>query len=421
MQIFTFIFSPSRFLREAEFWSLMWFVVAIGLGFCYLVLGIVAVNLQHFICAAYRQQYFSAIIRQKMLFFDDENNSVGTLASRVQGDPKQLEELLGMNMGMVVSSVLQLCGSLTIAFVFGWKLALVATCVTVPIGLACAWYRFKYEMEFEKLSAEVSHHFALSFSYIHTNIYKVFSESSKWAAEAIGAFRCVSSLTLEDVIIERYQKLLDGHVMSAYRKARWTTLIFALSDSLSLACQALIFWYGGRLLASGEYQVLNFFVCFMAVTQGAEQAGVGFSFGPNAAQANAAANRILSIRESRGERARLRDDADGGNKDTEIIPDSENGIKIELKDVGFRYPTRQVQVFKHLNITVEKGQFAALVGASGAGKSSTVALLERFYDAQQGSIMCNGRDIKSVDVHEYRKLFSLVAQEASLFQGMFIF
>lgn len=135
----------------------MWFVVAIGLGFCYLVLGIVAVNLQHFICAAYRQQYFSAIIRQRMIFFDDENNSVGTLASRVQGDPKQLEELLGMNMGMVVSSVLQLCGSLTIAFVFGWKLALVATCVTVPIGLVCAWYRFKYEMEFEKLSAAVSY------------------------------------------------------------------------------------------------------------------------------------------------------------------------------------------------------------------------------------------------------------------------
>lgn len=157
MQIFTFILSPSEFLRKAEFWSLMWFVVAIGLGFCYLVLGIVAVNLQHFICAAYRQQYFTAIVRQKMLFFDDENNSIGTLTSRVQGDPKQLEELLGMNMGMVVSSVLQLCGSLIIAFVFGWKLALVATCVTVPIGLACAWYRFKYEMEFEKLSAAVSY------------------------------------------------------------------------------------------------------------------------------------------------------------------------------------------------------------------------------------------------------------------------
>lgn len=249
-------------------------------------------------------------------------------------------------------------------------------------------------------------------------MYKVFAESSKWAAEAIGAFRCVSSLTLEDVIIERYQKLLDGHVMSAYRKARWTTLIFALSDSLSIACQALIFWYGGRLLASGEYQVLNFFVCFMAVTQGAEQAGVGFSFGPNAAQASAAANRILSIRESRGERASLEDETGGGQKVTEMIPDIESGIKIELRDVGFRYPTREVQVFKHLNITVEKGQFAALVGASGAGKSSTVALLERFYDAQQGKVLCNGRDIKSVDVHEYRKLFSLVAQEASLFQGI---
>lgn len=188
LQIFTYILSPSRFLREAEFWSLMWFVVAIGLGFCYLVLGIVAVNLQHFICAAYRQQYFTAIIRQKMLFFDDENNSVGTLTSRVQGDPKQLEELLGMNMGMVVSSVLQLCGSLTIAFVFGWKLALVATCVTVPIGLACAWYRFKYEMEFEKLSAAVScSHRCLSLAFqIHSVMGKALTFTRSFLNQANG-------------------------------------------------------------------------------------------------------------------------------------------------------------------------------------------------------------------------------------------
>lgn len=57
---------------------------------------------------------------------------------------------------MVVISVFQLLGGLIIAFYFNWKLALVATCVTIPIGLACAWYRFKYEIEFEKMSAAVS-------------------------------------------------------------------------------------------------------------------------------------------------------------------------------------------------------------------------------------------------------------------------
>lgn len=167
--------------------------------------------------------------------------------------------------------------------------------------------------------------------------------------------------------------------------------------------------------------MVNFFVCYMAAMQGGESAGVGFSFGPNAAQASGAANRILSIRESRGEHSAAQVEGETGEKEKDVtlsvIPDSENGVKIELKDVRFKYPTRNVSIFKQLNITVEKGQFAALVGASGAGKSSIVGLLERFYEVQSGSISCNGKNIKDVDVYEYRKLLSLVAQEPTLFQG----
>lgn len=142
--------------------------------------------------------------------------------------------------------------------------------------------------------------------------------------------------------------------------------------------------------------------------QGAESAGQGFSFGPNAAQASAAANRILSIRESRHRDA---------SAATARIPDTEGGVKIELRDVHFKYPTRNVSVFKGISITIEKGQFAALVGASGCGKTSIVSLLERFYDVQGGRILANGVDIASVDVYDYRRHLSLVAQEPTLFQG----
>ncbi|KAF3762368.1 P-loop containing nucleoside triphosphate hydrolase protein [Cryphonectria parasitica EP155] len=378
------------FLQRASFWSLMWFVLALCNSFSYSIMAYVATSLQFFISATYRQQYFNALVRQPIRFFDAEANSVGSLTARVQSDPKQLEELLGINMGMVLASMLQMTGALAIAFAYNWKLAIVAICVTLPIGLVCAWYRFRYELAFEKLSATV------------------FAESSKWAAEAIGAFRCVSSLTLEDEINRRYQELLRQHVVAAYRKARWSTVIFALSDSLTLACSALIFWYGGHLLARGQIGVLSFFVCYMAAIQGGEAAGMGFSFGPNAAQATAAANRILSIREKK-------ENTTAGEEG--MIPDTENGVRIELRDVSFKYPTRDGFIFKHLNITAEKGQFIALVGASGVGKSSIVSLLERFYDVQSGRILCNGQDIKDVDVYEYRKLLSLVAQEPTLFQG----
>ncbi|KAI0160269.1 P-loop containing nucleoside triphosphate hydrolase protein [Xylariaceae sp. FL1272] len=388
--VFNYINDLPKFTSEANFWSLVWVYLAIGAGFAYFVLGIVATNLAYHVSATYRQQYFEGILYQETTFFDAEDNSAGTLTSRVGSDPKQLEELLGMNMALVYTSFFTLIGALAIAYAFGWKLALVATTVTAPLGLFAGYYRFKYELEFVKLNNAV------------------FAESSQFAAESIGAFRTVASLTLEDAITDRYATLLSTHVGEAFRKAIWRTLIFAFSDSVSLGVQALIFWYGGTLLASHEYGILNFFTCYIAVIQGAEGAGQGFSFGPNAAQATAAANRILSIRESRHQ--------DLSSK-TATIPDTKGGIKIELKDVHFRYPTRNLSVFKGINITIEKGQFAALVGASGCGKTSIISLLERFYNVHRGQILANGTDISDVNVYDYRKQLSLVAQEPTLFQG----
>jgi ATP-binding cassette subfamily B (MDR/TAP) protein 1 len=283
-----------------------------------------------------------------------------------------------------------LIGSIAIAFAFGWKLAIVAVCVAGPLSLGAGYSRLKYELEFEKMYSAI------------------FAESSKFAAESIGAFRTVTSLTLENSIMARYDRLLSGHVLAAYKRSRWTTLIFAFSDSVGVGCQALVFWYGGKLLASLEYQLLNFFVCYIAVIIGAESAGLGFSFSPNAAQASAAANRMLSLRES--------PNLDVNPKLTSI-PDTDGGVKIELKDVQFKYPTRDVSIFNGLNLTIEKGQFAALVGASGCGKTSIVSLLERFYDIHGGQILANGVDIKDIDVYKFRKHLSLVAQEPNLLQG----
>lgn len=196
--------------------------------------------------------------------------------------------------------------------------------------------------------------------------------------------------------------------MEAYKKARWVSVLFGFSDSSTLACQSLIFYYGGRLLSRGEISLTGFFVCLMAVMNAGESAGQSLGFGPNVAQVTAASNRILNARESK-----MKDCHDQEN----AFPDTEGGMKIELRDVGFKYPTRETPVFKGLNLTIEKGQFAALVGASGCGKTSIISLLERFYDLDHGKILCNDQDIADVNIYAYRKHLSLVAQEATLFQG----
>ncbi|KAK0701257.1 multidrug resistance protein [Lasiosphaeris hirsuta] len=390
VQVYQYVGDAAKFRSEGNFWSLMWLVLAIAVGLGYFLMGFVATHLAHYISATYRQQYFESILFQNTSYFDHDENSQGTLTSRVASDPKQLEELLGINMAMVYTAVFGLIGALAIAFAHGWKISLVALCVTVPLGMISMYWRFRYEIVFEKMNAAV------------------FEESSKFASESIGAFRSVAALTLEGVICDRYQTLLNSHITTAYKKARWQSIIFAFSDSIGIGCQGLIFWYGGQLLASREYDVVNYFIAFFAVIQGAEAAGQGLAFGPNAAQAAAASNRILNTRETRNR------DAISG---TETIPDTDGGVKIELRDVHFKYPTRDVPVFNGLNFTIEKGQFAALVGASGCGKTSIISLLERFYDIPKGKILANGRDITEVNVYEYRKNLSLVAQEAMLFQG----
>ncbi|GJC81058.1 ABC transporter BEA3 [Colletotrichum liriopes] len=388
-QVFTFV-DIDTIRSKGQFWSLMFVVLAVGVGLGYFFQAAIAVHMQHDISAMYKKEYFESILFQNTAFFDEDENSHGTLVARVAGDPKQLEELLGLNMALLLMAVFNIAGALAIAYAFGWKLALVATFVTMPIGLFAGYWRFKYELEFEKMNAAV------------------FAESSKFAAEAIGAFRTVSSLTMENIIHSRYDKLLQSHVYEAYKKARWTSVLFGFADSVNIGCQGLIFWYGGRLLASREYSLIDFFVCFMAVVQGAEAAGQGLSYGPNAAQASAAANRIISLRNTGRQNSHVTPDQ---------IPDTEGGVKIELKNAHFRYPTRDIPVFTGIDLTINKGQFAALVGPSGCGKTSVISLLERFYSLDKGDILCNGKSIYSLDANQYRKSISLVAQEPCMFQG----
>jgi ATP-binding cassette, subfamily B (MDR/TAP), member 1 len=108
-----------------------------------------------------------------------------------------------------------------------------------------------------------------------------------------------------------------------------------------------------------------------------------------------------------------------------IDPWSNDGAKveavegtIEFRDVHFRYPTRPEQpVLRGLNLTVKPGQYVALVGASGCGKSTTIALLERFYDPLVGGIYVDGKEISSLNLIEYRSFLALVSQEPTLYQG----
>jgi ATP-binding cassette, subfamily B (MDR/TAP), member 1 len=168
--------------------------------------------------------------------------------------------------------------------------------------------------------------------------------------------------------------------------------------------------YGGQLLASREYDIVNFFVIYIAIIQGGQAAGQFCSYGPNIAQAMAAANRILSLR--------MRASEEDNMTARPLSPtNSKAGVRIELRGVSFRYPTRNAPIFLNLDVVIESGQFVAFVGPSGCGKTTIVSLLERFYDPVSGTIYFNGSDIRSIEASSYRRAISLVPQEPKLFNS----
>ena len=215
---------PDQLVRDGNFWAGMFGVEAAAVGVAYFLVGYALHFVEVIVTSTYGQEYLNNIMRQRIPFFDDQDHSAGSLTSRLSGDTMQLRQLMTTEMSMALIAIVNLVGSLIIAFIYGWKLTIVGLFSVLPIILAAGYMRVRLEMEFEKKNA------------------KVFKESSQFASEAVGAFRTVLSLIMEDMIGDRYQTLLMSHVKHAFGSAKYSTIVFAASDSLELGCMALTFW-----------------------------------------------------------------------------------------------------------------------------------------------------------------------------------
>ncbi|KAM0506669.1 hypothetical protein ACHAPB_003030 [Verticillium nonalfalfae] len=390
-----FSFWGSFLMEMADYRCLWFFYLAVGVGLSYLALCWSTTSIGFGITRAYRKEYFANMLSKSASFFDAEANSAGALTARLATDPTQLQQLLGTNMAFALVSVFNVVGCVVVGLVFGWKLTIVALCTSTPLIVAAMYYRVRHEMGFEAMNNAV------------------FTESAKFASESIAAMRTVSSLTMEAGICGRYENLLRDHIGAAFRKSVFSVMLFSFSDSISLLCMAFVLWYGGHLLARHEYSPFQYMIVYIAVVQGGMSAGQWLSYGPNIANATAAANRILAMREYDDGDV----DADSvGSRQLDDVP-GEKEFHVEFKNVWFNYPTRPGPVLKGLSLQIKRGQFAAVVGPSGSGKTTIISLLERFYSVETGTIAINAQNILSLDLHTHRSNLSLVSQEPNIFSG----
>ncbi|KAF2086861.1 ABC transporter-like protein [Saccharata proteae CBS 121410] len=375
---------------QANFWSLMYLMLALTQLLSFTGQGLAFAICSERLIHRVRDRAFRTMLRQDISFFDQEENSAGALTSYLSTETTNLAGLSGATLGTILVVTTTLTGALAVGIAIGWKLGLVCAS-TIPVLLACGFLRFWMLARFQ------------------TRAKKAYEASASYACEATSAIRTVASLTREDDVWAHYHEQLVAQGEKSLRSVLKSSLLYASSQSGMFLCTALGFWYGGTLIANGEYTLFQFFLCFSAIIFGAQSAGTIFSFAPDMGKAKHAAEQLKIL----FDRVPAIDSwSDAGEKLSGM-----DGA-IEFRDVHFRYPTRPEQpVLRGLDLAVKPGQYVALVGASGCGKSTTIALLERFYDPLAGGIFVDGKDISKLNINDYRGYLALVSQEPTLYQG----
>jgi ATP-binding cassette subfamily B (MDR/TAP) protein 1 len=337
-----------------------------------------------------RDQSFRCILRQDIGFFDEKQNSTGALTAFLSTHTTHLNSLGGAVLGPILSFVSTITGGIILSLAIGWKLALVCS-ATIPVVAGCGWVRLKMLALFDN------------------KIRKTHEEAATYASQAVSAIRTVASLGLEEHVLDHYSKILNREAAKSLRSILQASTLYAASQSCVFLCAALGFWYGGTLISSHQYTMLQFFICFAALISGSQSAGAIFSFAPDMSKATHAARDLKVLFERRPEI----DTWDPAGKRIEKCDG-----RIEIENISFRYPTRPERlVLDNFSLSIKPGQHVALVGPSGCGKSTIISLLERFFDPVDGQIRVDGEDISKLNINDYRRLISVVTQEPMVYHG----
>ena len=377
---------------EVDFWCWMYFMLAFVQLLALLVQGTVFAFCSERLIRRARDQAFRTLLRQEIAFFAEARHSPGALTSFLSTEVTHLAALSGVTLGTLLSCITTLVSAVVVSLAIGWKLALVTT-TTIPVLLGSGFFRVWALIHFQTVAQ------------------KAYERSAAYASEYIGAIRTVASLTMEMEVHNLYEAMLSSQKERSLPSNLRTSALYAASQSLTPLCIALGFWYGGALLSHREYSLFQFFVCLIQIIFSVQSAGTVFSFAGDIAKARNAASQLKALFDKQPH-------IDTWNEDPGEALDAKEEAIIEFRNVHFRYPTRpDAAVLRGINLTVRPGQFVALVGASGCGKSTIIALLERFYDPDSGSIRLGGKDIREYNVNEYRSRLALVAQEPILYQG----
>ncbi|XP_068092086.1 ATP-dependent translocase ABCB1-like isoform X2 [Hyperolius riggenbachi] len=335
-----------------------------------------------------RQKFFKAVLHQDMSWFD--STQIGTLNSRLTDDINTIHEGLADKLCIFVQFLSTFLSGITIGFIHGWKLTLVILSVSPLLAVSAAiWSKFIATFTSKELHA--------------------YAKAGAVAEEILTAIRTVIAFNGQQKAMDKYNANLIEARNVGIKKAVTLNVSMGINQFVIFGSYALAFWYGTRLTVEEpeNYSIGKVLIVFFSVLIGAFTLG---EVSPNLESISSARGAAVEIYRIINQPRPIDSSSSVGHK-----PDKLTG-HIEFRNIFFSYPSRpDIQILTGLNLKVPAGKTMALVGMSGCGKSTTIQLLQRFYDPTEGEVMVDGQDIRTLNVKWLRDNIGVVSQEPVLF------
>jgi ATP-binding cassette subfamily B protein len=335
---------------------------------------------------ALRVRIFSQLQRLGLDYYDRE--MAGRVMTRMTSDVEAFNTLLQQGLITALVNAVTFVGVLAVMFAMNVELALLLLLVLVPLAVATMWFRGASDRSYEQVRERVA----------------VVNSSFQ---EGISGVRITQSFAREGRNLDAFRSVASDHLDARLSAQRLQSTYFPFVDFLSVVAQALVLGVGVGLARKGSVtpgELIAFVLYVTTLFNPVQQLSQVFD---SYQQARTAGKRIRDLFEmplatpqaaSPEAPGRLRGD-------------------VRFERVRFRYPGTDVDALRGLDLAIAPGETVALVGATGAGKSTIVKLLARFYDPDEGRVLVDGRDLRSLDLAGFRAQLGYVPQEPFLFSG----
>jgi ATP-binding cassette subfamily B protein len=337
------------------------------------------------ILADLRDRLFRHLQRLSLGFY--ERNRTGVIVSRITNDVEALDQLVTDGVTSLVQNTLLLAGTAVVLFVLDWRLAL-ATMIVLPLmALATAWFRIRSNRAYRRVRERLG--------LVTASL-----------AEDIAGMRVVQSFTREPENQRSFRGVNERYRESNHETVILNGLYFPAVDFLSSVATGIVLGYGGWLAVHGEVTVGTLLAFTLYLSNFFDPVQQLSQLYNTFLSATAALDKIIDVLDEEPEVV----DAAGA----EELPRIDGHVRFEALRFGYGDGP---EVLHRLDLDVPAGTTVALVGHTGAGKSTIAKLLARFYDPREGRITIDGHDVREVTQASLRRQLGIVPQEGFLFAG----